>query len=277
MLHGLNNDFLYSALQINVIFSDKIGNQKSPLGTAFFVRNKEEKICLVTNRHMIDLTYKCEAQERKNLEKYSITQIILFGKRKNPQPGLAPIEEQIFLPVPDQKITFPADYNNDVASFNDLQVRRIEGMEAISDFFIPHKFLATENDIDTKLSVCDFVAFPGFPEYHDQKGKRPIFRTGTISSDPRTSYSYRDSVNGDCIAYEAFSIGGSSGSPVFAMQKGFTGMVRIRGSRGVMLIGINGGHINLCDEKGNIKLHSGMSYFYKSSVILEIIDRANGD
>lgn len=276
MLHGLNNNFLYSALQINVIFSDDLGNQKSKLGTAFFVRNKEEKICLLTNRHMVDLTYKCKKQDRTNLEKYSITQIILLGKRKNPAPELAPIEEQIFLPVPNQKITFPADYDNDVASFNNLQVRKIEGMEAVSDFFIPYNFLATKNDINTKLSVCDFVAFPGFPEYHDQKGKRPIFRTGTISSDPRTSYSYRDSVNGACIAYEAFSIGGSSGSPVFAMQKGFTGAVTITGSRELMLIGINAGHINLCDEEGSTKSHSGMSYFYKSSVILELIDSVNG-
>lgn len=268
MLHGLNNNFLYSALQIEVIFSDEIGNKKSRLGTAFFVNNKKEEICLLTNRHMVDFPYKSAEKERDDLEKYSISKILLTGKRKHAQQELAPIEEQIFSIIPNQKIIFPSDYDNDVASFNNVQVDKIENMETISDFFIPYKFLATESDINTKLSVCDFVAFPGFPEYHDQKGKRPIFRTGTISSDPRVSYSYRDNVSGDCIAYEAFSIGGSSGSPVFAMQKGLIGYVTTPGSREVMLIGINAGHINLSETKS----HSGMSYFYKSSIILDLID-----
>ena len=67
---------------------------------------------------------------------------------------------------------------------------------------------------------------------------------------------------GQCIAYEGFSSEGASGSPVFAVPKGLR---NIPNSRQGYLIGVNAGHIS-----GQIG-HSGISYFYKSTVIMEII------
>ena len=95
---------------------------------------------------------------------------------------------------------------------------------------------------------------------------------GTIASDPRTNYCYR---NGDPIAariaYEGFSSEGASGSPVFATQKGFPVGEGLEAPedfyREMKLIGIHAGHYH--SDKG----HSGISYFYKSSVIKNIIDR----
>lgn len=79
---------------------------------------------------------------------------------------------------------------------------------------------------------------------------------------------------GECIAYEAFSFGGSSGSPVFAIHNGFPVGGAIQAGenfyRPVMLIGINAGHLVV---DGLDRHHAGISYMYKSSVILQIIDR----
>lgn len=131
--------------------------------------------------------------------------------------------------------------------------------------------LATENWISEKMSVCDYIAYPGFPDWYDRQNNTPIFRMGTIASDPRMNYS---SIIGapisSQIAYEGFSSGGASGSPVFAVQRGFKTGSGISAPkdfyREVKVIGINAGHFS--NQIG----HSGISYFYKSSVILNIID-----
>ena len=112
---------------------------------------------------------------------------------------------------------------------------------------------------------------PGFPEWYDRQNNTPVFRMGTIASDPRLNYSYVPNAPiADRIAYEGFSTGGASGSPVFSIQRGFQTGDGIKASEGfyreVKLIGINAGHFN--DQVG----HSGISYMFKSSTILDLID-----
>ena len=136
------------------------------------------------------------------------------------------------------------------------------------DFWISHDWLATRSDFESKFSICDFVAFPGYPEWYDKVQQLPILRTGTISSDPRYDYS-KSQYLGECVAYEAFSYGGSSGSPVFAVQTGPKpgAGLSFPGFRELKLIGINTGHLPASDGT-----HSGISYLYKSSAILDIIE-----
>lgn len=131
--------------------------------------------------------------------------------------------------------------------------------------------LATEEWINKNLLVCDSIAYPGFPEWYDHQNNTPIFRMGTIASDPRFNYSYTSSAPiASRIAYEGFSTGGASGNPVFATQRGLR--VNVNGQsvndnvfREGKLVGINAGHFK--DQVG----HSGISYFYKSSVVHDII------
>lgn len=136
---------------------------------------------------------------------------------------------------------------------------------------IAYSMLATENWLSEKLTVCDTVAYPGFPEWYDRQNNTPVFRMGTIASDPRLNYSYTPGAPvASRIAYEGFSTGGASGSPVFATQRGFQIGGGLSASDGfyreVTLIGINAGHFK--DQAG----HSGISYLYKSSAILELIN-----
>ena len=128
---------------------------------------------------------------------------------------------------------------------------------------------ASQNDFDNNLAVCDMLAFIGYPEpFYDTERQAPILRSGIIASDPR--FNYMEKQFGNCLAYEAFSLGGSSGSPVFAIQKGFKTGKGISAPDGfyrpVLLVGINAGHYS--NEEG----HSGISWFYKSSAIIEIIE-----
>ena len=161
-------------------------------------------------------------------------------------------------------------YENDIACLINPAVELEHSTDQfLVEWFIPNELIASREKLDSKLSVCDFVAFPGYPPWYDRLNSRPILRTGTISSDPRFDYSHSGAYDGECIAYEAFSFGGSSGSPVFAVQKGPRpgAGITFPGFRELMMIGINAGHL-----LGDQGIHSGISYMYKSSAILDIID-----
>ena len=149
----------------------------------------------------------------------------------------------------------------------------LNGAALSVDYFIDEQMIATKNDFEQKISVCDFVAFPGYPEWHDKATHRPIFRTGTIASDPRVDYSYKN-VKGQCVAFEAFSFGGSSGSPVFSLQKGLQpgAGISIPGFRPAMFIGINAGHlVTKLHTHSDLMGHSGISYFFKAPAIVDTI------
>lgn len=269
MYHGLTNDFLYAAYKVLVCFWDETGNSKTELhtqGTGFFVATEshKNKILFVTNRHILDINYTQEdIEKRKDIEEYKdfkIKYITVLGRTRDDLPSL-----NFFYPL---NIRFSEIYENDVACIvNPVSIPSAEVPFVPISYWIPINFLATKDQLTEKLSICDFLAFPGYPKWHDQLEGRPILRTGTISSDPRRNYSFSKEFRGECIAYEAFSSGGSSGSPVFALEKGpkAGGALVFPGYREVLLIGINAGHIT------DGKEHSGISYFFKSSVILDII------
>ena len=265
MFHGLSNDFLYSAYKVEVVFRDEIGNQKCGHGTGFFVVNDSGILHFITNRHIVDITYR--PADDKDYSKFHLVSLSISGKAKDPQTGLPSLTfaSQII----ESDLRFSEKVENDIACLANFKIEAERSACSRVDFFIPIGFLATEASFANDLSICDFLAFPGYPEWHDRASKRPILRMGTLSSDPRYSYQYKDQVKGDCLAYEAYSFGGSSGSPVFALQKGLRpgAGIEFDGFRDVLLVGINAGHLT---TPGN-GAHSGISYLYKSTAIRELL------
>jgi len=261
MIHGINNTYLYSAKKIIAKWSD--GNSSVELrGTGFFI-DKNGELIFVTNRHMVEPGYDDPKYKGFGIVEFRFETISTMGSDTPPQnhsiASITNFNDFVFHPNP----------NNDVACLTNPQVS-IDHQIKVS-FTIPYSMLATAEWIASKLSVCDTIAYPGFPEWYDRQNNTPIFRMGTIASDPRLNYSYiTGAPDAARIAYEGFSSGGASGSPVFAIQRGFQIRGGITASEGfyreVKLIGINAGHFN--DQKG----HSGISYLYKSSVIHDIID-----
>ncbi len=291
MIHGLNNSYLYAAKKIQVVFSN--GKTSKPIqGTGFFIE-KEDKIILVTNRHMVDPLF-----YSPDLVDYSIISFIIESYQSFDE-NRKPIYFNLGEVVNFNEFIVAAD-SNDVACLFNVKIKN-PGFTINS--CIDYEMLADERWINEKLCVCDSIAYPGFPQWYDKKNNTPIFRMGTIASDPRFNYSY-SSVNYQnrlaIVAYEGFSTGGSSGSPVFAVQKGFQIGTGLKAPsdffREVKLIGINAGHFtdtiigqvkdNNIDEwddtnhingyekdgqKAVSEVHSGISFFYKSNVIIDII------
>ena len=260
MIHGIKNNFLYSAKKINVLCrkgSETINSQ----GTGFFIITADKQSFLVTNRHVVDPGY-----SNSQYKEFVMDEIAIESYKSIDQSG-QPLE---FQKVTIRKPTISFDENpyNDVVCLTNLTLSDNLTINSA----IEYNLLADREWINTKLTVCDSIAYPGFPEWFDHKKNIPIFRMGTIASDPRTDYCYQqDNPVAARIAYEGFSSGGASGSPVFATQKGFPvgdGLEAPEGFfRETKLIGINAGHFP--SNNG----HSGISYFYKSSVIKDIIDK----
>lgn len=301
MIHGLNNSYLYTAKRLTALITD--GNLVRWMeGTGFFVK-KQDKLILVTNRHMIEPEY-----ANAKLNNYYISQLKIgsyqsFDSEKRPlNYNTGTIQNIKDFVVADNPL-------NDVACLLDP---RIEFGEMKINAWIDYNMLADKTWFDSKLSVCDSIAYPGFPKWFDRKNNTPIFRMGTIASDPRFDYACLDSEKADGtarVAYEGFSSGGASGSPVFSVQKGFPIGGGISAPEDfyneVKLIGVNAGHyetiVEMDSECGvdnwsenrrenvendevyaneikdakidGVVGHSGISYFYKSTVILDMIDR----
>lgn len=268
MIHGLGNEYLYAVTRLQCICR-KGSEVRTYFGTGFFI-DKEHKPYLITNRHVAEPSYNDASYEGCVLES-----IILHNRKYNSDTHKVDLEE---CKIVEWKLVLPNDLNDDVACFFDLQ-----GTTPFSvTCYIPFTFLAPKEIFEAEISVCDFIAFIGFPAVYDHKNNLPILRTGTISSDPRLDYSYSEAKDiGHVIAYEAFSKHGSSGSPVFALQKGF----RVGGAistcdgfyRKVYLIGINAGSVTQTVKlKDDLKYdeHQQLSYMYKSYIVITLIEEA---
>ena len=261
MIHGLTNQFLYSAFKLSATFTKAGEREIRIIGTAFFVM-VSGAIFAVTNRHNLDIAYK-----DKKYTGYRLTAFDLTGRF-----GDDTLSENVQVLEP-WDIRFHPNAVNDVAVIANLRFAGVGKGNIVLNHFINEGMIAGLNDFANDLSVCDFVAFPGYPIWHDQVESRPILRAGTIASDPRQSYHFQRSDGtdcGDCVGYEAFSSGGSSGSPVFALQKGIKpgAGLKFDSYRDAKLIGINGGHVPSSESS-----HSGISFFYKSTLIFDLTNK----
>ena len=261
MIHGLNNSVLYAAKKITTIVSNGT-DTKECRGTGFFIE-KDGHVILVTNRHMVEPWYGNPGLVGYSVQAFEIESYQDYADIGNPQLINAGRIQNY------NEFVFDNNPLNDVACLANI---KLESGDMTIHAHIREELVADDHWINEKLSVCDTIAYPGFPKWYDRRNNTPIFRMGTIASDPRLDYSSaHNAPKASLIAYEGFSSGGSSGSPVFAIQKGFPvgdGITTPEGFyREVKLIGINAGHFT--SQEG----HSGISYFYKASVIKDIIDR----
>ena len=266
MYAGATNEMLYAAYNVVASFRKKDGGQFSGNGTAFFVMSPSSKLFLVTNRHMLDPSYQPKEPSYVGAE---LIGILLNGfaadngdVSKVPRTRVAGD-----LVYRREQIKFAADDDEDVAVLAVTQLRSVPGTATSIDFFVSWRELADDKWIAENLTTSDFVVFPGYPPWHDKSEGRPILRTGTVASDPRTNYSHETVPRGRRVAYEAFSFGGSSGSPIIATDKGVKVDAPLTAKfREGRIVGINAGHMS--DKFGQ---HSGVSYFFRSSVILDLI------
>lgn len=262
-MHGIKINFLYAAKRIISYWETDQGLMEST-GTGFFIQ-KDSDLYLITNRHVAELSYSHPEFTDTELKEFFCEGFENYSEDNMPSNlGKLKIDNA-------NKFVFHPNFHNDIACLKnpiiDISSPNAKSIISPIDFSV----LATKEKLETNLLVCDTIAYPGFPKWYDQKNNTPIFRMGTIASDPRLNYwKENNNIERDTIAYEGFSSSGSSGSPIFAIQKGFkfqfNEKIYDNLFREVMLVGINAGHFPSSEG------HSGISYFYKSQAIIETIE-----
>lgn len=268
MYMAVSNDLLYTSVKIDVHVTNGISSDDVQwYGTGFFVRNKDDKVCFVTNRHVLDPeTTKEGKYEGLGFKHKKISFKFRVKDSKTNLPGSVVEYDMI-----EGQLSYAQNPLEDVAVFKDIRLATKDDKNVNVDYSVPYQLLASKEELEKDFCVADLVVFPGYPEWYDKKNFRPIMRTGALASDPRFPYELGE-IGGRCFLYEAFSFGGSSGSPVFAMQKGFQSpSILCNFFRRGCFVGINAGHLPV-GESGIYKSHSGLSYFFASTVIKELID-----
>ncbi len=244
-------NFLYSAYKLVLTHSDGAKSLEGS-ATGFILTVGNGIPWIVTNRHVVDLDWNKPSPKYKD---FKLVRLDIIGRKPDDS------EYTVSLDL-NPTLFFHENINNDVA----LILPKVLNPDSVSfywHFGLEH--LASKEDYGN-ISPFDTVCFSGYPSTHDKLMGRPILRSGVIASDPNFNYSWDKDDHGNCVAYEGFSTEGSSGSPIYAPSRGMTGIPE---SRNGFLIGVNAGHIP--EGYG----HSGISYFYKSTVIHEIIEMHN--
>ncbi len=256
MFHEPPKQFLYSAYRVETEHACPCGTTKSGSATAFILEASPKTPWIVTNRHVMDLDYRHPTSKYKD---FSLLNFSITGRRPDDS-------SYTFRLHPEARYFLHSDPENDVVLI-EPRIWWDSPKDAEKGFFwhFTLEHLADATLFSGSIWPFDVVCYAGFPDQHDKLGNRPIIRSGRIASDPKFDYSWDRSPHGMCVAYEGFSFSGSSGSPVFAPPRGMQG---IPDSRHGYLIGVNAGHVPNYPTG-----HSGISYFYKSTVILEIIEQ----
>ncbi|MBS1536262.1 MAG: trypsin-like peptidase domain-containing protein [Bacteroidetes bacterium] len=244
------NNFLYTSYRIEAIFSNGEEPISPRMATGFVLEIGNGIPFIITNRHVIELDYKQQTPKYKD---FKLVELKLTSRRQNDTEYSININ-------PETEFCFHDNIENDVVIIKPLS---LPSETNIFHYHFNLEHLANEEKYKDILPY-DLICFTGFPNTHDKLMGRPILRTGTIASDPNFEYSWDKNSHGNCVAYEGFSTEGASGSPIFAPPRGMLG---IPNSRDGYLIGINAGHI---PEKYG---HSAISYFYKSTIIHQIIEK----
>ena len=212
MIHGINNNFLYAVSHIETHFVKEGEETQIRYGTGFFIR-KGDKGYFITNRHVIDITRETGGERFQGYE----LDTVAFDIRKYDEQNQRVVTE--ILEVKEFNQYLPNDFVDDVACLSSFV---LHGHSVTIEKAFDFEMLADAECLNNQISVGDNVATIGFPvAAYDHLNNMPILRAGVVSSDPRLNYSPNKTYQGRIIAFEAFSTGGASGSPVIALQKGF--------------------------------------------------------
>ncbi len=223
--NNMIEELSYSTIRITCIKS----NGKQSIGTGFVMSFKVDKDThqfvpvLITNKHVVKDSVKVSFVLTEEID----------GK---PSTGRLPIE----LPIPESGWRMHPDPSVDLCAmplgplFNALKA---QGKYAKISW-LPTEVIATADDY-SDMSQLDNVVMIGYPDaIADEVNNQPVFRRGSMATNPSLDYNGKKEFLIDIAAYN-----GSSGSPVFVYIEGVwynrkSGRAHIVSQPFVKLIGV---------------------------------------
>ncbi|WP_157932450.1 trypsin-like peptidase domain-containing protein [Mycobacteroides abscessus] len=273
---GITQRNLYSAVRVTATYQLDGGEPSAIFGTGFIAESEQPgRFGIVTNRHIVDRAWKDPLWADSSIR----LEFDLWQDRTT---------KTTFDMFP-SSFYYHNDDSIDVAAIplDFSTVQNCTHKNIILDNHITWSYLMESLEQWEILEPSENVYFPGYPEWYDHNGGRPIMRTGAIVSDPQNDYRRYNGtptmVDGNRqILFEAFSSSGNSGSPVFVSQRG------IKAGLGILydgvyhpslLVGINAGHfetkgesVETIDNKLLVtNWHVGLSRMFKTSAIVDVL------
>lgn len=263
---GINKEILHSVVRLRMVFVDDALNVKNVGATGFWLQTNQGNKIIVTNRHNLDAKLKLGSATTFELKKFEVE----LREHRDTQyfPGRNYFEVDLsdnpvrFMDLDDCAIIANPQFDQTTDGYGYTLFR--EEDIADSDFF------------KDKLQVMDTVSFFGYPEnWYDQKWVFPTSRTAFIASLPLLDFTHVDVITGRTCLVSGMSFGGNSGSPIMSHRKSFAPPDGKENAEyaPAKLIGIMSGH--WWDEApvNGMFAHSGLSYFTKSTALLNLIRR----
>lgn len=270
-MSGINKIVTFAVNRIKVKFTDSLKSM-TVNGTGFWVELPSKDRIFVTNKHLVD-----PALIQDESTDYELTEIRI-ELRKTIKNQKRYFQETKYFTISDISSSLFVSKESDCAIIlpHDL-INEPSGFQPIMVFDISH--LADENFHSEKIQIMDLASFIGFPgqkniSWWDQKWNLPISRLACIASLPEMAFSNESIKTKDVTLVSGLSFSGSSGSPIISHEK--HERAALPGAFDTMLVppkilGIMSGHWWEENEVPEMFRHSGLSYYTRSTSILELI------
>lgn len=265
-MSGVNRHIGYSVARIRCTFSSASGPALALRGTGFWVGRRERR-AFVTNRHNLDPGPPGEEVSALRLSDVEIDLRHIVENVAYP--------ETRFFSVSNLASSIRLHPNADCAVLVDPEF----GCSAEFKDQVPVSLseIADREFLRDKVQVMDFASFIGFPgsdeaPWWDEQANLPIARMASIASTPERSFVNQGILTDDVVLVSGFSFSGSSGSPVFSHRKGLRATPPLVADFvPAKLIGIMSGHRVEVGTLPDMLEHTGLSYFTRSTSILELL------
>jgi hypothetical protein len=262
---GIRAEIVFTVARVKAQFEDDIGNTPNRVGTGFWV-SRGDDIAFITNRHILDPTMQC--QPRRNLK---LSEVQLEHRRI--EDGVA-FPETAFFPVQSLDAALRMHPDADCAALMNPQVQKPSNFPLALSIDI--KDLADERWLREDVQLMDFASFIGFPGsgehlWWDQRANHPIARLATIASLPDAPFVNKAIATADVTLVSGMSFSGSSGSPIISHLKAESPWTQHR--RPPKVLGIMSGHLVESSPAHPMFQHTGLSYFTRSTSILQLLNR----
>jgi hypothetical protein len=257
---------VYAITRVRSRFASEINAPRTGEGTAFVVDCGGWN-ALVTNRHVVDLSYRLNSTEW-TLDRLDIQFRHADGDSHAPEVDFVSLnlERSKFAYSPDADVvaigmSFDAD--------NDLTSAGIHIDNLADDEFLRERA--------KMMDLASFIGFAGSKSvrWWDERWSTPIARIASLASTPSRPFYNSKIKSADVGLVSGLSFAGSSGSPLFVHAKGQANMSVANASyQAPKLIGVMSGHWEL-DNTTSAELfpHSGLSYYTRATSIRDVIGR----
>jgi hypothetical protein len=264
-MRNLNPEIVFSIAQIFSTFVDSLGNRRTVSGTGFLLAVDTSFKVFVTNRHNLDPTLKLTSD-------FSLQHLEIRLRHKSPDGWSADTK---MTSVDLQRTRIVHSLGADVSLVVTPKFLNLPPQHTL--YAINTTNLADQSFFAEKVAITDLLSFVGYPgsgntKWWDEKWQTPVARLASQASAPQFPFTNAGISTSDVSLVSGLSFAGSSGSMVLLHDKGVPpGVIDDPAYAPGTIVGLMSGHWWDSAKDPEIFRHSGLSYYTRSTSILELI------